>query len=328
MRLVFLSCMTPRLVKPQPVWNHVAALAPDVLLLLGDNVYLDVPDVWIETLQKMDPDPFANHLLTRYREQLAEPGFAAVVRDTAIRKFAIWDDHDFMWNDANGGEFATHPLYSKKMQITTNVMRIFREVLATHDPARWPADTSDPRIWQGVDQPGFQWLGHTAVRLEAGRTVLHLTDGRSFRKKNVLMGDAQRAAMATAFASDPSALHIIASGLPFHAGSGGGWHKALDDHHWLMERAGARGWLMLSGDKHKNDFDVFGTPAGGKLVDATSSGAAIRVIKGAPVITGKELCLYGVADIEPNVVKISFGDGERRSEPRVLPRTAGGSLQV
>ena len=326
MRLVFLSCMTPRLVKPQPVWDHVAALAPDVLLLLGDNVYLDVPDTWIDDLKAMSTDAFAAHLLGRYREQLAEPGFAALVRNPAIRKFAIWDDHDFLWNNANGGDLVAEPDARAKMQVTTNVMRIFREVLATHDPARWPADTTDARLWQGVNQPGFAWLGHRAEVLEAGRTVLHLTDGRSFRKKKVLLGDEQRAAMAAAVANDPKALHIVASGLPFHPASGDGWHKAPADHDWLLDQAGARGWLMLSGDKHKNDVAEFATPAGGKLVDATSSGAAIRVIKGIPVITGKEICLYGVADITANQVALSFGDGADRSELTRLPRTPGGSL--
>lgn len=326
MRLVFLSCMSPRLVRPQPVWGHVSALTPDVLVLLGDNVYHDVPDTWVDDLQAMLPNAFADHLLGRYREQLAEPGFAALVRNPAVRKFALWDDHDFLWNNANGGDLVAHPDSREKMQITTNLMRIFREVLDTHDPARWPATTSDARIWQGIGPNDFAWLGHTAVTLEPGRTVLHLTDGRSFRKKKVLLGDAQRASMQAAFASDPKVLHIVASGLPFHPGRGEGWHKAPGDHDWLLAQAGARGWLMLSGDKHKNDFTTHTTSAGGKLVDATSSGAAIRVISGIPIITGEPLCLYGVADIEPNVVKISFGDGPSRSERTPLPRTAGGSL--
>jgi alkaline phosphatase D len=328
MRLVFLSCMTPRLVRPQPVWSHVAALAPDVLLLLGDNIYNDVPDTAMEALQQMLPDAFAAHMLGRYREQLDEPGFAALVRNPAIRKFALWDDHDFLWNNAHGGELVAQPDARGKMQISTNLMRMFRNVLATHDPSDWPATTSDARIWQGVGQPGFAWLGHSAEVLEPGRTVLHLTDGRSFRKKKVLLGEPQRSAMTAAFAADPKSLHIIASGLPLHPTSGEGWHKAPVDHDWLLGQVGARGWLMLSGDKHKNDFEPHTTPAGGKLVDATSSGAAIRVVKGIPIIVGKEICLYGVADIEPNVVKISFGDGPSRSERTPLPRTAGGSLKV
>ena len=326
MRLVFLSCMTPRLVKPQPVWDHVAALAPDVLLLLGDNIYNDVPDTWIDTLKEMAPDAFAAHLLGRYREQLAEPGFAALVRNPAVRKFAIWDDHDFLWNGANGGDLAGNPAHREQMQITTNVMRIIREVLANHDSSRLPPNTSDARVWAGVGQNNFAWMGHEAVVLEAGRTVLHLTDGRSWRKRKVLLGDTQRTSMEAAFARSSNALHIVASGLPFRPTKGDGWHKAPQDHDWLLAQAGSRGWLMLSGDKHKNDLMTVPTPGGGKLVDATSSGAAIRVKSGIPIITGNKLCNYGVADITASQVALSFGDGPTRSNLTLLPRTAGGSL--
>ena len=35
------SCANIQQVNPQPVWSEIRAERPDVLLLLGDNIYLD-----------------------------------------------------------------------------------------------------------------------------------------------------------------------------------------------------------------------------------------------------------------------------------------------
>lgn len=41
MRFVFGSCTKIQNVPTQPVWGEVQALKPDLVLLLGDNIYLD-----------------------------------------------------------------------------------------------------------------------------------------------------------------------------------------------------------------------------------------------------------------------------------------------
>ena len=70
--------------RPQPLWEAVAAFRPDVLLMLGDNVYGDTEDMDV--------------LREKYAMLAAQPGFAALRAKVPI--VAVWDDHDFGANDA------------------------------------------------------------------------------------------------------------------------------------------------------------------------------------------------------------------------------------
>ena len=70
------------------IFDSIAAAAPDLMLWLGDNVYLQRPDF-------MDPASMAE----RYRRQRA---FAPLQRLlTTAPQLAIWDDHDYGPNDSD-----------------------------------------------------------------------------------------------------------------------------------------------------------------------------------------------------------------------------------
>ena len=84
------------------IFDAIAAKAPDVMLWLGDNVYLRRPDYF-------DPKAMA----ARYKRQR---GFEPLVRLlTATSHVAIWDDHDFGPNDANGA----FPLKAETLRLFT-----------------------------------------------------------------------------------------------------------------------------------------------------------------------------------------------------------------
>jgi alkaline phosphatase D len=70
--------------KPQPIWGAVADFAPNVLLMLGDNIYGDTEDMAV--------------LREKYDVLAADPGFADLRRRLQI--VAVWDDHDYGANDA------------------------------------------------------------------------------------------------------------------------------------------------------------------------------------------------------------------------------------
>jgi alkaline phosphatase D len=67
----------------------VAGTRPDVMLWLGDNLYLQRPDL-------MDPASMA----ARYRRQRAFEPLQELL--TAAPQLAIWDDHDYGPNDGDG----------------------------------------------------------------------------------------------------------------------------------------------------------------------------------------------------------------------------------
>ncbi len=87
-RIAIASCCKIQNVGDQPVWSEIEEHDPDLLLLLGDNVYM--------------PNSRWDHgfMEQRYKEQFAEPHFASLIQKVPF--LATWDDHDFGINDSRG----------------------------------------------------------------------------------------------------------------------------------------------------------------------------------------------------------------------------------
>lgn len=107
-RIAIASCCKiggQKSVKNQTVWAKIQAQQPELLLLLGDNVYM----------RQTGPRWQLDHLKQMYDEQLAEPHFAALIG--AVPYMATWDDHDFGPNDSRGDTERDRPyrLRSRKL---------------------------------------------------------------------------------------------------------------------------------------------------------------------------------------------------------------------
>ncbi len=76
--------------RPMPIWSAVSGFKPDVLLLLGDNIYGDTEDMAV--------------LKGKYELLAADRGFGAIRNTVPI--VAVWDDHDYGVNDG-GREYPT-----------------------------------------------------------------------------------------------------------------------------------------------------------------------------------------------------------------------------
>jgi len=83
--------------RPMPIWSAVSGFKPDVLLLLGDNVYGDTEDMAV--------------LRGKYDLLAADRGFGAVRNTVPI--VAIWDDHDYGVDD--GGR--EYPMRKESQQV-------------------------------------------------------------------------------------------------------------------------------------------------------------------------------------------------------------------
>lgn len=94
MKLAVVSCSKLQQINPQPVRSEIKAEKPDVLLLLGDNIYLDHD-------HHSNAEALASELRGLYQAQFAEPNFAQLLADLCARNapvIAIYDDHDFLGN--------------------------------------------------------------------------------------------------------------------------------------------------------------------------------------------------------------------------------------
>lgn len=100
MKIVVTSCCKLEHVNPQPVWRDIMQENPDVLILAGDNIYLDCD-------HHRNPLKLGAELRTLYKKQADEPHFKALISDIRSRGaklLSIYDDHDFMGNNRHGGD--------------------------------------------------------------------------------------------------------------------------------------------------------------------------------------------------------------------------------
>lgn len=287
MKLAFTSCSCIQADRRQPVWALIATQQPDRLLLTGDQIYVDAtytshPKTWPEY-------PFLGHLGALYRAQLAVPAFASLI--ATVPADAIWDDHDFLWNEHYREKAIEKKVYRGHVRATRAAFRAFVEALGRGGAPGYPASDADPALNRpGEPPPGYRWRD-----LGAGLR-LHLTDGRSWRIRRTLLGAEQRRQIAQSMDSSPAeTVHLLASGSVLrNSGLFGERWDAFEDFHWLKALALRHRILVLSGDLHENRFDAIEVAPGRWLFDATASGAAVR--KG--VLLGGRRCNHGLLEAD------------------------------
>jgi alkaline phosphatase D len=315
MRIAFVSCVCTALYPTQPVWDWIAAQQPDRLVLLGDSMYFDIDSA--SHPRDMPDWAFAQHIYQRYAELIAQPRFAALVGAMPPGTVhAIWDDHDFLWNDATGADRNTRVMHGGAIRLATAFLEAFRAALQQQlAPGSFPPDAGDPSFWN-MNQPPL-----TTPSLQLAPDLwLHLSDGRTNRtstflvaeSKRTIFGDAQKTAFAQAIVNAPQAVHLWASGSTM-----AGYQRYTKDIMWLMGLAAQQRVLMLSGDIHRNALDAFTNgPNLFALHEATSSGAAIK----DAVVAGAVRQNFGILDIGPQQVDISLFSRNRLELSRTIFR--------
>lgn len=295
MKLAFTSCMSTQVFPgQQAVWEQIAARQPDRLVLTGDSVYIDAMPHPVHP-RDMAADDFAWHVHMLYRALVAQPQFSALVR--AVPTDAIWDDHDFLWNESYAERAIDKLVYRGNVRTSRAMFNAFRRALDARAPESFPASWMAGELWN-LDEPApgyrFRDLGNGVA--------LHLTDGRSQRRGRTLLGEAQRAQIAKAMGEmPPGTTHLLASGSLAIASKGEHW-GAFDDYAWLLDLAARHDILVISGDIHENRFMPLRLDGGRMLFEATSSGAAIRRL----VTLLSECQNHGWLEIDDESVAVSF----------------------
>jgi hypothetical protein len=265
-------------------------------LLLGDSVYIDAApypnNIHPKRLENID---FLMHVLARWTLQLDQPQFRALVR--AVPTDAIWDDHDFLWNEHYEENAITKKVYIEYVRISRALFNAFcRTLEARLAPGSFPAAYNDAVINQPNEPPpGYRWR-----QLDDGMQ-LHLTDGRSWRLGREMLGPAQRAQIEARMAAAPAAVHLLASGSVVRNDDDARWEQ-FDDYAWLLALARKHKILVLSGDIHANRFAAIDLGGGRWLFDATASGAAICKLVGV----GSKCENYGLLTSNAQALRLDF----------------------
>jgi hypothetical protein len=313
MKIAFTSCMDAENAPSQPVWTAIQADQPDVLMLLGDQIYMDwglslaKEPQWKKLINKKGEEGlalFAQDMHRRYALQWQVPQFRAFVRwftqrpgYTPQRLLVTWDEHDLAWNNAYGegvnGE--GEPLRTVPPAVKTVARRLFDQFVAMlRDPAAPdaypPLNLPTPLMAlvppvKGVEQGP----------LDVGDVRLMLLDERWYRthrdhpneasRAPQLLGAAQQAWLFGALGQ--AGLTIVAGSSPMKHGyllGHQGWHaparngqpaRDYPEYQAFQNAAVASGKavLYLAGDIHKNAWG--GRIGTSPIVQAVSSGAGL-----------------------------------------------------
>ncbi|MBD0260507.1 MAG: alkaline phosphatase family protein [Cytophagales bacterium] len=213
--------------KEQPLWPVIVGNRPQLWIWLGDNIYGDTQNM--DTLQ------------AKYYRQRSNPGYQLLAVSTPI--IGIWDDHDYGVND--GGKE-----YPQKKQSQQLMLDFLGE------------PKNSPRRKQAGAYASYTY-GPAGKRVK-----VILLDARYFRdplkkegKANVpdpagkILGEVQWQWLEKELRGSPADVHLIGSGI-----------QILPDEHpyekWanfprerqrlfnLLAATGARGVVLLSGDRH------------------------------------------------------------------------------
>lgn len=259
-RIAFGSCIQQD--EPIPALQAMAAMDPDLAVLLGDNVYGDA----------YRGDMSLPELRDAYADLAANPDFQAL--NDAVPLMTVWDDHDYGMNDAGA---------------TFSAREFAEEVYLTF----WGAGEDDPRR----DYPGVyysQMLG------EPGQEVhMIVLDTRYFRSDLVraseqekasglagrygahtdpdaaMLGEAQWAWLEGELAK-PSAVKIVVTSIQViadgHLYEKWGLYPAERERLYAaIDAAGPAGLVMVSGDRHRAGIYKHERADGYPLYELTTS---------------------------------------------------------
>jgi alkaline phosphatase D len=231
LKIAFCSCNHPLVHPDQPGWLALAANEPDVLLLLGDNVYIENHIGELLGSQRpcfaLSDLDYARRLHARYMAQWNVPQFRVALL-AAKRVMGTLDDHDFLGNDT-----FVSPILQRKARFARLLHRQF--IAACNLRPLPPVYAAFEEIF-AMDDMGFdQGLGLASSweSVAQGSDVsikIILLDNRSYRDNPFAHGlvssaPALGAAQISWLAQElvgSQRVSIIASGSTFSAGDRAG----------------------------------------------------------------------------------------------------------
>jgi alkaline phosphatase D len=252
MKIAVASCTKLQQINPQPVWLEILNEKPDVLVLAGDNIYL-------EHDHHDDPELLRAELDVLYKKQFAEPNFKSLlsdIRDRNAKLLAVYDDHDFLGNNRYGGD-------------SSPALRDAARAAFVH---AFGADVDGSNIYR---------------KLSAGPADIFLLDERYYRTepatsahdRDAILGAQQWDWLEKGLAASRANFAVVVSSTTFHRFGDESWEQyptAFGRMRGLLQ--GRQGAMIVSGDVHRNAlYDDSG------VIEVVSSGVARKgLVFGAP----------------------------------------------
>ncbi len=259
-KIAFGSCADQD--KPLPIFDTIAATKPELLLLIGDNIYAD-----LDRGRKVTPE-----VIQEKYEALAKlPGFQKLKATCPI--LATWDDHDLGKNDA-GAEF---PFKDESQKLFLDFFGA-----AANDPRRTQKGVYSAAIY-GPEGKRVQIIlldtrYHRSALKKAPYDPVNRVAGYlpnadpdatvlGAEQWKWLEGELKKPAEVRLLISS---IQVIADEHPFE--KWGNFPKEREKLYQLIRDTKANGVVILSGDRHLAEVSLDTKSVGYPLYDVTSSG--------------------------------------------------------
>jgi alkaline phosphatase D len=226
------------------MWDTIRSHGPEALLLLGDNVYIDLPEQFGEF-----------HKYTYYRRQ-SQPQFRRLVCSVPV--YAIWDDHDCAIGDCWMGPYRDKPSWKMSM------LEGFR--------MNWNNPGYGTEQWPGC------WFKFSIADVD-----FFMLDGRFYRsnpygEKPTMLGPAQKAWLLEHVKKSKATFKVLASPVPWSFNTKGKsldtWNGFRDEREeifaFLVEN-NIDGVVLISADRHRSDARKIERPNGYSFYEFESS---------------------------------------------------------
>lgn len=217
------------------VWTTIQRQSPDALLLLGDNMYIDLPGM-----------PGAFHDYTYYRRQ-SRSEFRGLVANVPV--YAIWDDHDGAIDDYWMGPYPDRPDWK-----IPNFQYFARQ---WNNPPM--GEQEFPGVWS---------------RFAIGDVDFFLLDGRNYRTnpfavEKTMLGPVQKKWLLEQLAASKATFKVLASPVAWSFDSKEGsldtWSGFPAERAEIFDFIRDRdisGVVLVSSDRHRSDVWKIEQPGG------------------------------------------------------------------
>lgn len=264
------------------MWDTILANEPDIMLLLGDNVYIDHPER--PTTQQYC-----------YARRQHRPEWQRLV--SQVPTYTIWDDHDFTYNDGRGEAGVDAPYWKK------DVWRLYRQ--------QW----ANPAYGQGEEAPGCYY------RFSRGDVDFFMLDTRYYREDPEqavasMLGPTQKVWLKNALLASQASFKVICSSVPMAPGTKPGSLDTWDGHaaerqelfDYLAQNQ-ISGVLLLAADRHRSDLWKIERKNAYPLYEMMSSrltNVHVHDIMPESIFGYNEKCSFGMLDFDTESIEPSF----------------------
>jgi alkaline phosphatase D len=226
------------------MWDMIESFKPAAMMLLGDNVYIDLP-------QEAGP----LHRYTMYQRQ-SRPEFRRLVSTTPI--FAIWDDHDVAVDDIWLGPYRDRPKWKPSM------LTLFKE--------NWNNPSYGESDWPGC------WFKFSIADVDFFMLDCRYYRTNPFMPERTMLGPVQKTWLLDGLKKSKATFKIVASSVAWASGAKPGSRDTWDgfpaereEIFSQVEKNGIDGVVLLSADRHRSDAWKISRPNGYPLYDLLSS---------------------------------------------------------